>query len=83
MDDIKLCCPSYKKPENLITYKMFPGAVYYVHQFEIKEYINKNPGIIIKVLPNSIRSLPKVLVKVILENNIPPFYVGTFIKVIH
>lgn len=55
MDEIKLCCPSYKKAGNLISFKMFPGAIYYVHKFEAKEYLKKNQGIKIKVIPDSLQ----------------------------
>ena len=47
--------PSYKRGKNLDSFKIFKKAFYWVHQFEVDDYLENNEGISIKVLPDSIR----------------------------
>ena len=52
---IKVCCPSYKRPKNILTLKKYPFINLYVDIDEAEEYKKNNPNANICEIPKGIQ----------------------------
>ena len=67
---ISVCCPSYKRPKNILTLKKYPFINLYVDIDEVEEYKKYNPEANICELPKGIQGNIGRVRNYILEHNI-------------
>lgn len=53
--NISVNIPTYKRADGCLTYNYLPNATFWVHEFEVKEYREKNPEMQIRILPDTTR----------------------------
>lgn len=52
---IEICVPSYRRAQEVLTYRIVPDALFFVHSFEADDYRRNYPDMRIKEIPDDMR----------------------------